>query len=122
MFDKSKKDVINQIVIVLKNTESLSEKLFQRIQQLNPNFKKAKSGACFIATAAMGDYDHPLVKDLREFRDNWLLKKEWGKLFTNWYYTYGPKAAKIIEKSNFLKKVVFIFLVKPLQIMTKKLK
>ena len=79
-------------------------------------------GGCFIATAAMGDYDHPVVVDLRMFRDNWLLKSEWGVNFINWYYTHGPKAARLIEKSLVLKKLTFIFIVKPLQLVTKKLR
>jgi hypothetical protein len=81
-----------------------------------------KKGACFIATAAMGDYNHPVVMDLRLFRDNWLLKRDWGVKFTNWYYTYGPKAANIIEKSILLKKLTFFAIVKPLQILTKRFK
>lgn len=79
-------------------------------------------GGCFIATAAMGDYDHPVVVDLRMFRDNWLLKSEWGVNFTNWYYTHGPKAAVVIERSVVLKRLTFIFIVKPLQLLTKKLR
>lgn len=76
---------------------------------------------CFIATAAMGNYNHPVVVDLRMFRDNWLLKREWGVKFTNWYYTHGPKAAHFIRKSKILQKMTFIFIVKPLQILSKKL-
>lgn len=81
-----------------------------------------KKGGCFIATAAMGDYNHPVVMDLRLFRDNWLLKRHWGVKFTNWYYTHGPKAANIIEKSTLLRKVTFFTIVKPLQILTKRFK
>lgn len=81
----------------------------------------AKKG-CFIATAAMGNYDHPVVLDLRNFRDHWLLKRRWGARFTDWYYTYGPKAASLIEKSSILKIVVFYLVVKPLHIVTKWLK
>ena len=83
---------------------------------------KVKTGGCFIATAAMGDYDHPVVMDLRQFRDNWLLKREWGVKFTSWYYTHGPKAANVIEKSLALKKITFYLIVKPLQVITKKLR
>jgi tetratricopeptide (TPR) repeat protein len=75
---------------------------------------------CFIATAAMGDYNHPVVMDLRLFRDNWLLKREWGVRFTNWYYKHGPKAANVIAKSNLLKKITYYTIVKPLQLITKK--
>lgn len=81
-----------------------------------------KKGSCFIATAAMGDYNHPVVMDLRLFRDNWLLKREWGVKFTNWYYTHGPKAARVIDKSTMLKKITYCLVVKPLQVITKRLK
>jgi hypothetical protein len=74
---------------------------------------------CFIATATMGAYDHPTVVDLRLFRDNWLLKRQWGISFTNWYYTHGPKAARVIEKSYVLRKVTFFIIIKPLQLLTK---
>jgi tetratricopeptide (TPR) repeat protein len=82
---------------------------------------KNKSG-CFIATAAMGNYNHPVVVDLRFFRDNWLLKRSWGVQFTNWYYTSGPKAASVIAKSKLLKMITFFLVVKPLHILTKKLR
>jgi hypothetical protein len=85
----------------------------------NSEYSKKKSG-CFIATVAMGSYDHPVVMDLRLFRDSWLLKRKWGIAFTEWYYTHGPKAAKIIEKSFVLKKLAYLFIVKPLQIITLK--
>jgi hypothetical protein len=67
----------------------------------------------------MGAYDHPTVVDLRLFRDNWLLKRQWGISFTNWYYTHGPKAARVIEKSYVLRKVTFFIIIKPLQLLTK---
>lgn len=86
-----------------------------------PKDQKSSSG-CFIATATMGNYNHPVVLELRQFRDNWLLKREWGINFTKWYYKEGPKAARIIEKSYLLRKVSFIFIIKPLQLITKKLK
>lgn len=83
---------------------------------------KGSASGCFIATAAMGDYDHPVVMDLRMFRDNWLLKRGWGVKFTNWYYAHGPKAARVIDKSTILKKITYYAVVKPLQVITKRLK
>jgi hypothetical protein len=105
----------NSEILIIKNKIESISKLIKV-----PIIKK-KEG-CFISTAAMGDYNHPIVMDLRLFRDNWLIKRKWGIKFTNWYYTYGAKAAKVIEKSTFLKKLVYIFIVKPLQIITKKLR
>jgi hypothetical protein len=84
--------------------------------------KKATNSSCFIATAAMGNYNHPVVVDLRSFRDNWLLKKKWGANFTIWYYQNGPKAARVIEQSTILRLLTFILIVKPLHIITKNLK
>ncbi len=77
------------------------------------------SAGCFIATAVMDDYNHPIVLDLRKFRDNWLINRAWGKEFTNWYYINGPKAAKRIERSNMLKKITYFLLVKPLHFIIK---
>jgi hypothetical protein len=75
---------------------------------------KANTGKCFIATATMGSYEHPIVIELRRFRDNWILQKTWGKDFIEWYYHYGAKAAKFIEKSFILRKVCYLLIIKPL--------
>lgn len=92
------------------------------VDSLRVQAKKSSGSGCFIATAAMGSYEHPVVMDLRHFRDQWLLKREWGQNFTNWYYTHGPKAARVIEKSTLLKKITYVAIVKPLQILTKRLR
>jgi hypothetical protein len=89
------------------------------IEQNDTAIVKEKSGPCFIATATIGDFDHPTVLDLRSFRDEWILKKTWGKRFVNWYYKYGAIAAKFIVKSSLLKKISFVFIVKPLHIISK---
>lgn len=80
---------------------------------------KEMGGNCFIATATMGSYDHPIVLELRHFRDNWILEKSWGEAFVKWYYHYGAKAAKFIEKSFVLKKISYLLIVKPLFIISR---
>jgi hypothetical protein len=62
----------------------------------------------------MGSYDHPVVMDLREFRDEWLLKRKWGIGFNEWYYKYGKISAVFIGKSKFLKILSFYIIVKPI--------
>jgi hypothetical protein len=69
---------------------------------------------CFIATAVYDDYDHPIVLDLRKFRDNWLEKRIWGKKFIAKYYKFSPKFANIIGEKLILKKITMLFLIKPL--------
>ena len=93
-----------------------------KTSEVQPNTQstiKNKSGSCFIATAAMGSYDHPEVMELRNFRDNWILEKNWGEGFVTWYYHYGSIAAKSIEKSFVLKKICYLLIVKPLYILSK---
>jgi hypothetical protein len=72
-----------------------------------------KSG-CFVATAVYNDYNHPVVLDLRFFRDNYLDKLNWGKEFINFYYKYSPGIANIIEKNKILRFLALISLIKPL--------
>jgi hypothetical protein len=70
----------------------------------------------------MGSYNHPVVMDLRLFRDNWLLKRTWGIKFTSWYYKTSPSAAILIENNVYLKKYFFFCFIKPLHFLTKRLK
>lgn len=106
---------ITKLISMLSELIVLSDSDFENKIRNTPI---PKSG-CFIATATMGDYNHPVVMDLRLFRDNWLLKRQWGESFTKWYYKHGPKASNIIDKSILLKKLTFIFIIKPLHLITK---
>lgn len=95
------------------------------IEKTNPNnnlTKESNSSGCFIATATMGDYNHPVVKELRGFRDEWLLNRKWGINFTNYYYSHSPKIAKFIEDSILLKKLSFYLIIIPLIFYVKTIK
>lgn len=48
------------------------------------------SGGCYIATMVYGDYDHPQVMVLRNFRDTFLSKRNWGREFIKFYYKHSP--------------------------------
>lgn len=105
---------------ILTNDAEIDE--YHPNSTFNPNNKKTydgKKGSCFIATATTGSYDHPEVMELRNFRDNWILEKKWGESFVEWYYHYGAIVAKSIEKSFVLKKICYLFIVKPLYILSK---
>lgn len=79
---------------------------------------KPASG-CFVATAVYGSYDHPIVLDLRMFRDNWLQKREYGRKFIIWYYQEGPHLASWISKSELKKFFALKLIVKPLHFFVK---
>ncbi len=74
----------------------------------------SSSGGCFVATATMGDYDHPVVLDLRVFRDETLNKSLLGKLFIKFYYAFGPYPAAVIAKSSKLRELSLKYLIEPL--------
>ncbi len=52
---------------------------------------------CFIATAAFGSYDHPVVQLLRRFRDHFLEAIPGGEHLVAAYYRVGPSAAAVVE-------------------------
>ncbi|KXB02726.1 hypothetical protein AKJ45_03295 [candidate division MSBL1 archaeon SCGC-AAA261F19] len=74
------------------------------------DLERRRGGGCFIATAAYGS---PLAKEinvLRRFRDSYLVHREWGRKAISIYYALSPPIAKIIERSESLKKLVRAFL------------
>ena len=107
---------------------NFSRKYIDLKKKLNPDWEPGsdlfpkKSGSCFIATATMGDYNHPTVMSLRGFRDNYLLHQDWGRAFIQFYYKWGPYPANVINKSSVLKKLSYYTLVKPLSLIASKLK
>jgi len=80
---------------------------------LQENRRNGNNTGCFIATATLGDYDHPIVLELRRFRDEWILRRIWGKQFVELYYYYGSITSKYIASSLILRKLSFYFIVKP---------
>lgn len=120
-FENSNLESTEIIEIKLSIEKFLQSKIDANIYPEKKNPESNKTG-CFIATATMGSYNHPVVMDLRMFRDNWLLKRKWGVAFTDWYYVYGAKAARVIEKSVVLKRLAYIIIVKPLQLIIKHMK
>jgi hypothetical protein len=101
-----------------KNPELYSE----NSSALDFDKKKTKGNkGCFIATATMGDYNHPVVLDLRNFRDLFLLKSWYGRLFVKSYYFFGPFFAKLISKSKLLRLLSLNLLLKPIHNLIKRI-
>ena len=72
----------------------------------------SKSG-CFIATACYGDYNHPVVIELRQFRDEILQPAKSGQVFIHWYYEWSPTFASFVAKNGILKTIVRFAIVAP---------
>jgi hypothetical protein len=62
---------------------------------------ESKSGAaCFVATAAFRDAQHPTVDYLREYRSTVLVRSAGGRAFVGWYWKNGPKLAWLVDRSR----------------------
>ncbi|MDY6959091.1 MAG: CFI-box-CTERM domain-containing protein [Halobacteriota archaeon] len=65
-----------------------------------------KIQACFIATAAYGTPFAKEVDVLRDFRDDTLMTNMAGRAFIRLYYLLSPPIAKVIGRSEILRRLV----------------
>ncbi len=68
------------------------------------------SGGCYIATMVYGDYDHPQVLVLRDFRDNVLKKSMLGRAFIKFYYRYSPTWVEHLKNCKMINSFIRIIL------------
>lgn len=90
----------------------------EAIREIDPSFappaiEKKQADACFIVTATMGDFNHPDVILLRQFRDRWIRQRMGGNAFVAAYYRIGPTLASIIERNGPLRRLSYRYLVQP---------
>jgi hypothetical protein len=80
-----------------KNHESL-----RGLKNTIDNINKPSGGSsgCYIATMVYGDYDHPQVMVLREFRDKVLSKNTFGRLFIKIYYRISPSLVQLLRNNS----------------------
>ena len=64
-----------------------------------------KKSGCYVATAVYGSYDCPEVWTLRRYRDNYLAKRFWGKLFIKAYYSVSPTFVRLFGKTELFNKL-----------------
>ncbi|MDF1690402.1 MAG: hypothetical protein P1U35_12420 [Cycloclasticus sp.] len=74
--------------------ESRNQLLNAAISQALPT---KSNGWCYIATMAYGDYDHPKVMILREYRDEVLASTSFGRCFIKIYYATSPYMVKLLK-------------------------
>ena len=68
--------------------------------------RPSSSGGCYVATAVYGSYDCPEVWLLRRYRDYYLDKNFFGRLFIKIYYAISPTLVKWFGKSKWFKKLI----------------
>jgi hypothetical protein len=90
---------------------SIKNRLVNEFDKITSNTTNTNaSKGCYIATMAYGDYDHPQVMILRQFRDTILDKSIPGRLFIKTYYLYSPQLVEILKSQ----KLINIFIRKSL--------
>jgi hypothetical protein len=98
------KEKVKELTPLYIEYAAKARKLFKKsdmsLPRLRGHFDKNNKNECYIATAAYGDYDHPSVKVLRNFRDTRLLTCLPGELFVLTYYTLSPKVARAIGSNR----------------------
>ncbi|NVN97112.1 hypothetical protein HXX01_02675 [Candidatus Nomurabacteria bacterium] len=79
---------------------------------ISSNYRKptSSSSGCYIATMAYGDYNHPQVIILRNFRDETLTRTKLGRLFIKSYYKISPKLVELLKKQERTNKLIRIIL------------
>jgi hypothetical protein len=92
-----------------------------KMQQLDPSFKAQKVKTvsvsnCFIVTATMGNENQRMVRDLREFRDTWLIRWSVGRFLAKGYDLYGPVVAAVVARSVVLRRLSLVLFVWPLRL------
>ncbi|MFO7792733.1 MAG: restriction endonuclease [Candidatus Saliniplasma sp.] len=96
-----------------KDLKDLEKSLSSEARKNNASQHKNRPG-CFIATAVYGDPRAEKIDHLRSFRDEVLLNKKGGELFTDVYYKLSPPIADYISKNQSTKKMVGYLIVYPL--------
>lgn len=64
------------------------------------------SSGCYIATMAYGDYNHPQVMILRQFRDEVLDKSALGKWFIKTYYHFSPRLVERLKNRKTVNSII----------------
>ncbi len=81
--------------------QSFESKLKRHQPSYQPKEVEVADGSgCFVATAALGNARHPVVSELREFRDAWLKPRTIGRWFIAAYYRLSPPLAAWIGRSD----------------------
>ena len=95
-----------KVVMKLYNDHKGKKPAIFRGPSIKDMSQPSSNSGCYIATMVYGDYEHPQVLVLREFRDNFLAKFLLGRLFIRFYYKYSPGWVKALEHNKMINKSI----------------
>jgi len=104
----------NQIIIDQGSTDAQTGEVFIDGNCISSFSTGSGGGGCLIATATYGSELSTQVQQLRELRDNYLMKTESGSSFMSgfneFYYSFSPTIADLERKSPVFKETVKLFI------------
>ncbi len=111
-FEESRKNPIEELATIepIEPTETIEPIKESPVNEISENetdttnnSENSDEGGCLIATATYGSELSPQVQQLRELRDNSLLKTKYGTsfitIFNDVYYSFSPTIADL-EREN----------------------
>jgi hypothetical protein len=107
--------------ISMNDFNYLNENTKSRILNLQTEVDQIFKSKCYIATMAYGDYDHPQVIILRQFRDEVLEHSVFGKWFIRKYYQISPKLVKRLKGNKIANYTIRLLLDKLVRFINNKL-
>ena len=93
---------------IYKMSVDTRNKLYDNLSIIEKNKQVAgqNEGGCYIATMVYGNYDHPQVLVLRNFRDKFLVNYLFGKSLIKFYYRYSPLWVKFLKNRRIINKLI----------------
>jgi hypothetical protein len=108
-YHKNLNIIKRNIKIEAENDSNRKLRAFERARSrnhlTNSGFVEEGSG-CYIATMVYGDYNHPQVLVLRNFRDSFLANYVLGRSFIRLYYKYSPTWVEALKNKTIVNQAI----------------
>ncbi|WP_166382472.1 CFI-box-CTERM domain-containing protein [Polaribacter sp. 11A2H] len=106
LFNKLGPIQINQVkhICYWKDVRAVQAK--STAKKVSSTISNATDSGCYIATMAYGDYNHPQVIELRNFRDDFLSKTIVGRHFIKFYYKYSPSLVEKLKNKQSINLII----------------
>ena len=111
--DSETLDYVNRNQKVLLNNLNIARESKNNINSYSSNTyssPESSSDGCYIATMAYGNYDNPQVMKLRVFRDEFLKKYFFGRIFISVYYEFSPILVNRLRNHKKINSIIRILL------------
>jgi len=84
----------------LEDGKTSTHDLVKEAIENSVEYQEKQKKACFVATMVYDDVNCPEITILRQWRDEVLLRYQFGRIFIKFYYLYGSKIAIALSRSQ----------------------